>query len=90
MELSWRHLLSYLERIWQRITASSPHVPPIMRVLFAHIRAVATDHFGDDVSPFTSVSGFWFLRFIVPALLNPHDFGIIPRTWPWVFSSTEC
>lgn len=54
-----------------------------MRVLFEHIRRLVEKRYGlqDDQNrelPLQSVSAFCFLRFIVPAILHPHLFGILP------------
>lgn len=59
--------------------------PSEMRQVFAHIRKLVEKRHrveGDQnrERPWQSVSSFLFLRFIVPAILHPHLFGIWPGT----------
>ena len=54
-----------------------------MRLLFSHIRAViegrySVQHDQHKDLPWQGVSAFLFLRFFVPAILNPHLFGFWP------------
>ena len=47
-----------------------------MRMVFTNIRMEVMKKF-NDIERHTSVSGFIFLRFFCPAILNPKMFGII-------------
>jgi GTPase-activator protein for Ras-like GTPase len=60
-----------------------------MRALFEHIRRLVEKRYliGPDADsnsdlPWQSVSAFCFLRFIVPAILHPHLFGLCPGMFP--------
>lgn len=81
-------LVQWCRELWESIYRSRSECPPEMRRLFEHIRKLiekrcrATKTFVDDASqndfPWRAVSAFIFLRFIVPAILHPHLFGLVP------------
>ena len=79
LERNWRNLIALTENIWKSISASATRCPPELRLIFRHIRACAEDRYGDYLRSVTysSVSGFLFLRFFVPAVLNPKLFGLL-------------
>lgn len=79
MKQNWRNLMGLTEKVWKSIVASASHCPPELRMIFRHIRACADDQFGDFLRTVTysSVSGFLFLRFFCPAVLNPKLFGLL-------------
>lgn len=79
----WDQLLQLTNEIWECVAKSASKFPPEMRHILKYIRAVAEDRYGDFLRTvaFTSVSGFLFLRFICPAILNPKLFGLL-RDYP--------
>jgi hypothetical protein len=65
------------------IFASAAMCPPQLRAVFHAVREAVIEKFGDDeVTPFTSVAGFIFLRFFCPALLGPKLFGLTTASLP--------
>ncbi|KAL4789784.1 hypothetical protein BDV19DRAFT_15282 [Aspergillus venezuelensis] len=79
LERNWKNLVSLTTSVWKSIAASSSRCPPELRLIFRHIRACADDRYGDFLRSVTysSVSGFLFLRFFCPAILNPKLFGLL-------------
>ncbi|KAL1842214.1 hypothetical protein VTJ49DRAFT_5826 [Mycothermus thermophilus] len=75
----WTQLIKFTAEIWECITSSAPRLPPELRHVLKYIRAVAEDRYGDFLRTvaYTSVSGFLFLRFLCPAILNPKLFGLL-------------
>lgn len=81
-------LVHWCQELWDSIYRVRSECPPEMRRLFEHIRKLvekrcrATRTAPDDGSqidfPCQAVSAFIFLRFIVPAILHPHSFGLVP------------
>ena len=61
------------------LQASATRCPTEMRLLFRHIRSCAEDRYGDWIRTvsYSSVSGFLFLRFFCPAILNPKLFNLM-------------
>ncbi|KAF8471191.1 hypothetical protein BDZ91DRAFT_791397 [Kalaharituber pfeilii] len=76
---NWKALLSITRAIWQAIYSSPQRCPMELRRILRHIRQCVEDRYGDllrSVS-YSSVSGFLFLRFFCPAVLNPKLFGLL-------------
>ncbi len=82
MSRNWQNLIGLTERVWTSIADSASYCPPELRMIFRHIRACADDQFGNFLRTVTysSVSGFLFLRFFCPAVLNPKLFGLLKGT----------
>ena len=76
---NWNRLLLLTEGVWQAIVASRHRCPIELRIIFRHIRACAEGKYGDFYRSvkYSSVSGFMFLRFFCPAVLNPHLLGVL-------------
>jgi hypothetical protein len=76
---NWSQLISLTTNVWDNIADSENRCPPELRQILKYIRAVAEDRYGDFLRTvaYTSVSGFLFLRFFCPALLNPKLFGLL-------------
>jgi hypothetical protein len=79
VEEHWNRLIQLTTEIWDCIVASATRLPPELRLILKYIRAVAEDRYGDFLRTvsYTSVSGFLFLRFLCPAILNPKLFGLL-------------
>ncbi|KAI0322330.1 Rho GTPase activation protein [Amylostereum chailletii] len=79
-------LIYWCQEFWDQIYAVRMECPEEMRQLFKCIRELVEKRYGrqdaqlDDAKdlPSQSVSAFCFLRFIVPAILHPHLFGLCP------------
>ncbi|KAI0735157.1 Rho GTPase activation protein [Earliella scabrosa] len=76
-------LVTWCTEFWDRIYDTRRQCPTELRQLFEHIRRLVETRYRvrDDNNrelPWQSVSAFCFLRFIVPAILHPHLFGLLP------------
>ncbi|KAI9813283.1 MAG: hypothetical protein M1827_004225 [Pycnora praestabilis] len=78
-ERNFRKLISLTKGIWKSISSSASRCPAELRMILRHIRACAEDRYGDFLRTvsYSSVSGFLFLRFFCPAVLNPKLFGLL-------------
>ncbi|GAB7350092.1 hypothetical protein MBLNU459_g0759t1 [Dothideomycetes sp. NU459] len=79
LKRNWSRLLAATQDVWIAIRTSAKKAPVELRVIFRHIRACAEDRYGDFLRSvsYSSVSGFLFLRFFCPAVLNPKLFGLL-------------
>lgn len=76
---NWKKLIFLTSEVWKGIIAAKQKCPIELRRIFRHIRACAEDRYGDFLRSvsYSSVSGFLFLRFFCPAVLNPKLFGLV-------------
>lgn len=79
MQQHWGLLVQLTTEVWECIADSAIKLPFELRQILKYVRAVAEDRYGDFLRTvtYTSVSGFLFLRFICPAILNPKLFGLL-------------
>ena len=77
---NWSSLVNYFRKVWMTIHESASRCPREMRLLLRHIRSCCDERFGTlhHTVRYSSVSGFLFLRFFCPAVLNPKLFGLLP------------
>lgn len=81
-----RQLEYWCNELWNQMYIVRMECPVELRRLFGHIRMMVERKFGGGMGdpgtfgmlPRQAISSFVFLRFIVPAILNPHLFGICP------------
>ena len=79
LQRNWRNLIALTGNVWQAIAGSASRCPPELRIIMRRIRDCAEDRYGDFLRTvaYSSVSGFLFLRFFCPAVLNPKLFGLL-------------
>lgn len=91
LEANWKTLLSITRAIWESIYSSHDKCPLELRRILRHIRGLVEARYGDTTPPpvdpsvpsqatiasYSSVSGFLFLRFFCPAVLNPKLFSLL-------------
>ncbi|KAF8640418.1 hypothetical protein AX17_000084 [Amanita inopinata Kibby_2008] len=81
-----KQLIEWCREIWMQIYSVRAECPEEIRRLFSTIRKLVEKRLQADPTwhekysylPWQSVSAFCFLRFIAPAILHPHLFGICP------------
>ncbi|KAH7026405.1 uncharacterized protein B0I36DRAFT_216132, partial [Microdochium trichocladiopsis] len=79
MDRHWAQLIIHTSKVWKCIEDSVQKLPGELRQILKYVRGVAEDRYGDFLRTvsYTSVSGFLFLRFICPAILNPKLSGLL-------------
>ncbi|KDR84991.1 hypothetical protein GALMADRAFT_233525 [Galerina marginata CBS 339.88] len=86
VEKNVEQLIYWCHEFWNQIYSVRAECPNEMRMLFKCIRKLVEQRYRPDPTaidsntylPWQSVSAFCFLRFIVPAILHPHLFGLSP------------
>ena len=74
-------LTIYVIRFWEAIAGSVSKCPPEFGLVFDHLKRAVIEKWGDKgEEQYTIVSGFVFLRFFCPAILNPYLFGLMDGT----------
>ncbi|KAF5375031.1 hypothetical protein D9758_000282 [Tetrapyrgos nigripes] len=79
-------LIHWCQEFWNQIYSVRDECPFEMRQIFGAVRELVEKRFANSAPtldhnkdlPWQSVSAFCFLRFIVPAILHPHLFGLTP------------
>ncbi|KAF3940894.1 Neurofibromin [Dactylella cylindrospora] len=76
---NWKMLNSLVRTVWQSIYVSAGKCPPEVKRVLYHVRMCVEEKYGNVLEgvSYSSVSGFLFLRFFCPAVLNPKLFGIL-------------
>ncbi|KAF9481431.1 GTPase activating protein [Pholiota conissans] len=84
VERNVEQLIYWCNEFWNQIYSVRSECPNEMRILFRTIRKLVEQYSRPDPSstdnhylPWQSVSAFCFLRFIAPAILHPHLFGLV-------------
>lgn len=89
VEENQRKLKQYMQFLWALITSSVKEMPFSFKIIFRKLRLAICEQLFDTTAHeeekrsivFNAVSGFLFLRFFCPAILNPKLFDLI-RTMP--------
>ncbi|KCV69975.1 hypothetical protein H696_03440 [Fonticula alba] len=77
IDKNWKNIEHFLGIIIKAIINSVKHCPPAFSLIFSFIQAEVIARFPDSTAArYTSISGFFFLRFFCPAILGPKLFGL--------------
>ncbi|KIM66196.1 hypothetical protein SCLCIDRAFT_1152839 [Scleroderma citrinum Foug A] len=78
-------LVKWCQAMWDSIYANRNSCPHEIRRLLEHVRKLVENRYKragqgrqNRELPWQSVSAFFFLRFIVPAILHPYRYGLYP------------
>ncbi|WAR63338.1 hypothetical protein PtB15_18B421 [Puccinia triticina] len=72
-----RELTKIANEIWQSMYINRSKCPGRLRKIFVKIQELVGNAYADQDMRLTSISAFVFLRFFVPAILNPRLFNLI-------------
>lgn len=70
-------ILAATQKIFQVITSSINEIPLEVRASLNSLRQIVTLFFPNSEMADTAVAGMFFLRFVCPALVMPHTYGLI-------------
>jgi len=74
-----KNLLSWVKKVTAAILGSINNCPGPLREVFRSIQAKVLQRYPhDEITRYTAVSGFIFLRFFCPAILAPKLFDLMP------------
>jgi hypothetical protein len=77
-EINHRRLGRYVGQLWSAIRDTADELPYSFKIIFKRLRVDMAGSLQQDESViFNAISGFIFLRFFCPALLNPKLFGLV-------------
>jgi hypothetical protein len=81
LDENWARLLKHIREVWNRILVSAPSCPREFKEIFSKIQQKVIETAGNiptiTFARYTCISAFIFLRFFMPAVLNPSICGII-------------
>lgn len=72
-------LTQWATSVWQGIYDSRSMCPTPLRQIFHKVQTFVAASYEDNDMRITSISAFLFLRYFVPAILNPRLFGLTPH-----------
>eukprot|EP01125_Pyxidicula_operculata_P006676 TRINITY_DN229_c0_g2_i1.p1 TRINITY_DN229_c0_g2~~TRINITY_DN229_c0_g2_i1.p1 ORF type:complete len:840 (+),score=128.45 TRINITY_DN229_c0_g2_i1:31-2520(+) len=74
---NFKNLVDYADQVLVSINKSLEYLPLSLRSIFEHLKLKLADRWPDNNSVvYSGISGFFFLRFVCPAILGPTLFGI--------------
>lgn len=80
LEENMANLTGYLDLVFKSIITSVMMCPQLMRDVFAILKELSQKYFREREVCYSVISGFIFLRFFAPAILNPKLFDITDQT----------
>lgn len=75
---NFKRLSNHVSLFWDAIQSSAINIPIELSYIFKDMSEICDSKFKIDKVKYTAISGFVFLRFFCPAILNPKLFGIMP------------
>ncbi len=76
MSQNWSQLIGFTETLWLKLFQTRKSLPLKVVVVLQHIKDKCMEKLKDQDSQYLSVSAFFFLRLICPALLGPRLFNL--------------